>query len=151
MEHPAGSGPPMMAVAGCDDGLYVVEVGASADDDELEGRLAEETLERERPLLDVVPAWAAGRVLDADAVGSTIVLLLDRRPPLLVSHDTGATWSERGSGLPAGRAVALGESPDDVLYAARNRLYVSRDGGRFWRAVAVELPEVRDAAWGVAR
>ena len=55
--------------------------------------------------------------------------------------------SERGAGLPAGRAVALGESPDDVLYAARNRVYVSRNGGVFWRAVAVELPEIRDVAW----
>jgi hypothetical protein len=46
------------------------------------------------------------------------------------------------------RAAALGVRPDDVLFAARNRLYVSRDGGRFWRAVGVELPEIRDAAWG---
>ena len=91
--------------------------------------------------------WAAGQALDIDATGSTIVLLLDRRPPLMVSHDSGSTWSERGAGLPAGRALALGESPDDVLYAARNRVYVSRDGGVFWRAVAVELPEIRDIAW----
>ena len=65
----------------------------------------------------------------------------------MVSHDSGGTWSERGSGLPAGRAVALGESPDDILFAARNRVYVSRNGGVFWRAVAVELPEIRDVAW----
>jgi hypothetical protein len=50
--------------------------------------------------------------------------------------------------LPRGRAVALGASPDDVLYAARNRLYVSRDGGVFWRSVGVELPEIRAVAWG---
>jgi hypothetical protein len=65
----------------------------------------------------------------------------------MVSHDSGSTWSERGAGLPLGRAVALGESPDDMLYAGRNRVYVSRDGGVFWRAVAVELPEIRDIAW----
>jgi hypothetical protein len=65
----------------------------------------------------------------------------------MVSHDSGSTWNERGSGLPAGKAVALGESPDDVLFAARNRVYVSRNGGVFWRAVAVELPEIRDVAW----
>ena len=65
----------------------------------------------------------------------------------MISQDSGTTWSERGSGLPPGRAVALGESPDDVLFAARNRVYVSRDGGVFWRAVAVELPEIRDVAW----
>ena len=103
-------------------------------------------MERSRPL-DLTPSWAAGQALDIDAVGSTIVLLLDRRPPLMFSHDSGSTWSERGSGLSAGRAIALGESPDDVLYAARNRVYVSRDGGVFWRAIAVELPEIRDIAW----
>jgi hypothetical protein len=35
-----------------------------------------------------------------------------------------------------------------VLYGARNRLYVSGDGGTFWRALGVELPEIRDVAWG---
>jgi hypothetical protein len=30
-----------------------------------------------------------------------------------------------------------------VLYGARNRLYLSRDGGRFWRALTVELPEIQ--------
>jgi hypothetical protein len=44
--------------------------------------------------------------------------------------------------------VALGENPDHVLYGARNRLFVSGDGGRFWRALAVELPEIHDVAWG---
>jgi hypothetical protein len=34
------------------------------------------------------------------------------------------------------------DNPDVVLYAARNRLYLSRDGGRFWRSLAVELPEI---------
>jgi len=90
---------------------------------------------------------AAGQVLDVGATGSIIVLLLDRRPPLLVSHDSGSTWNERGSGLPQGRAVALGENPDDILYAGPNRVYVSRDGGVFWRGVALELPEIRDVAW----
>ena len=60
----------------------------------------------------------------------------------------GLTWTERGAGLPPGRAVALGENPDHVLYGARNRLHVSGDGGVFWRAVAVELPEIHDVAWG---
>jgi hypothetical protein len=66
----------------------------------------------------------------------------------MVSHDGGLTWNERGGGLARGRAIALGETPDDVLFAARNRIYVSRDGGRFWRAIAIELPEIRDIAWG---
>jgi hypothetical protein len=136
----------MIAEIGCDDGLYTVEIGTDAEEDELVEHEENAAVVRTRPL-DLTPAWAAGQALDVDAAGSTIILLLDRRPPLMISHDSGSTWSERGSGLPAGRAVALGQSPDDVLYAARNRVYVSRDGGVFWRAVSVELPEIRDVAW----
>jgi hypothetical protein len=45
--------------------------------------------------------------------------------------------------LPAGRAVAVfDDQPDLAIYAARNRLYVTRDGGVFWTAVPVELPEI---------
>ena len=137
----------VIALAGCEDALYVVEIGPAADLDEILARQEGGVLEREHPL-GLAPPWAAGRVLDVDAAGSTVVCLVERRPPLVVSHDGGLTWSERGSGLPAGRAVALGENPDHVLYGARNRLYVSGDGGRFWRAVAVELPEIQDVAWG---
>jgi hypothetical protein len=136
----------MRIAVGCEDGLYTVEVGADAGEDELVEREEGSAVARTHPL-DLTPPWAAGQALDVDAAGSTIVLLLERRPPLLVSHDAGSTWTERGAGLPAGRAVSLGESPDDVLYAARNRVFVSRDGGVFWRAVAVELPEIRDVAW----
>jgi hypothetical protein len=137
----------MIALAGCEDALYLVEVGATADEDQLAGRQPGGTITRDRPL-QLAPEFAAGRVLDVDAAGSTIVVLVERRPPLLVSHDGGVTWSERGSGLPAGRAVALGDNPDHVLYGARNRLFVSGDGGRFWRALTVELPEIQDVAWG---
>ena len=136
----------MRAAIGCDDGVYSVEIGPDAQEDELLEHDEGAAVARTRPL-DLTPPWAAGQVLDIGVSGSTIVLLLERRPPLMVSHDSGGTWSERGSGLPAGRAVALGESPDDILFAARNRVYVSRNGGVFWRAVAVELPEIRDVAW----
>ena len=136
----------MIALAGCDDGVYAVELGADADTDELVCHEPGEAIERERPL-ELVPPWAAGHALDIGASGPTIVLLLDRRPPLLVSHDRGTTWRERGAGLARGCALALGDNPDDILYAARNRLYVSRDGGVFWRAVGVELPEIRDVDW----
>lgn len=137
----------VIALAGCEDALYLVEVGATADEDALAGRQPGGTIARDRPL-GLAPAFAGGRVLDVDAEGATIVALVDRKPPLLVSHDGGATWSERGAGLPPGRAVALGENPDHVLYGARNRLFVSGDGGRFWRALAIELPEIHDVAWG---
>jgi hypothetical protein len=136
----------MKAEVGCDDGLYLIEIGTDAEEDALVEREEGGAVARNRPL-DLAPSWAAGQTLDVDAAGSTIVLLLDRRPPLMVSRDAGTTWSERGSGLPPGRAVAVGESPDDVLYAGRNRIFVSRDGGVFWRALAVELPEIHDIAW----
>ena len=29
-----------------------------------------------------------------------------------------------------------------IVYAARNRLYLTRDGGVFWTALTVELPEI---------
>ena len=84
----------------------------------------------------------------AAASGSTVVAVLDRRPPLMVSHDAGRTWRESGAGLPRGRAVAIADDdPDLVLYAARNRLYLSTDGGRFWRALTVELPEIQAVAF----
>lgn len=83
------------------------------------------------------------RVIAAAGSGSTIVAAVDSRPPIVVSHDAGRTWRESGRGLPTGRAVAIAEdNPDLMLYAARNRLYVSSDGGRFWRALAVELPKI---------
>jgi hypothetical protein len=86
-------------------------------------------------------------VVSAAATGSTVVAVVDRRPPLVVSNDAGSTWREAGGGLPAGRAVAIGEdNPDVVLYAARNRLYLSTNGGVFWRALVIELPEIETVA-----
>jgi hypothetical protein len=83
-------------------------------------------------------------VVAAASSGSTVIAVADRRPPLAVSNDAGRTWRESGGGLPPGRAVAIAENdPDFVLYAARNRLYLSTDGGRFWRALTPELPEIQ--------
>ncbi|HZQ82986.1 MAG TPA: sialidase family protein [Gaiellaceae bacterium] len=83
------------------------------------------------------------RVVAAAAAGATVVAVVAAKPPLLVSHDAGSTWRAAGRGLPPGRAVAIDETdPDTIVYAARNRLYVSRNGGVFWTALAVELPEV---------
>lgn len=83
------------------------------------------------------------RVVAAAEAGSTVIAVVDAKPPLVVSHDGGLTWRESGRGLPPGRAVAVApEDPDTLVYAARNRLYVSRDGGVFWTALAVELPEI---------
>jgi len=133
----------VIAVAECDDGLYLVEVETG----ELVAHERGAAVERPRPA-DLAPAWVSATLVDVDARDAVIVLAVDARPPLLVSHDAGATWSERGAGLPVGRAVAIGPTPDDLLYAARNRLYVSVNGGVFWRALEIELPEIRDVAWG---
>jgi hypothetical protein len=92
---------------------------------------------------EVGPAVSLPGVVATAAVGSTVLAVVDRRPPLVVSYDAGATWRETGGGLPPGRAVAIADDdPDLMLFAARNRLYLSTDGGRFWRALAPELPEI---------
>lgn len=128
----------MIALAATDDGVFRVDV-----DDEVvldAGGAAVAPPVRVELTLPLVVA--------SDAAGSTVIAVVARRPPLLVSNDAGVTWRETGGGLPSGRAVALDpDDPDRVLYAARNRLYVSTDGGRFWRALAVELPEIQAVGW----
>lgn len=123
----------MTAVVATAAGLYGVD-------------LDEETVE---PWTEPAPEQAPApplnlpRVVAAAAAGSTVVAVVDAKPPLLVSHDAGSTWRESGRGLPAGQAVAVSaDDPDTIVYAARNRLYVSRNGGVFWAALAVELPEI---------
>lgn len=84
----------------------------------------------------------------ADTLGSRVVALVERKPPLLVSDDSGATWREAGGGLPAGAAIAIArDHPDLVLYASRTRVFVSTDGGRFWRALEPELEGIEAVAW----
>jgi hypothetical protein len=109
----------------------------------------------EEEVLGLVEAWVEPEpvsvslplVLAAASSGSTVIAVVDRRPPLAVSNDAGRTWRESGGGLPPGRAVAIAEDdPDYVLYAARNRLYLSTDGGLFWRALVIELPEIEAVA-----
>jgi len=86
-------------------------------------------------------------VVAAAASGSTVVAIVDRRPPLVVSNDGGTTWRETGAGLGRGVAIAISqEHPDLVLFATSERLHVSRDGGRFWAALEVELPEITAVA-----
>jgi photosystem II stability/assembly factor-like uncharacterized protein len=105
----------------------------------------------EEEVLGLVDAWVEPEpvsvslplVVAAASSGSTVIAVVDRRPPLAVSNDAGRTWRESGGGLPPGHAVAIAEDdPDYVLYAGRNRLYLSTDGGRFWRALTPELPEI---------
>jgi photosystem II stability/assembly factor-like uncharacterized protein len=84
------------------------------------------------------------RVVAATASGATVVAVVDRRPPLAISNDAGRTWREAGGGLPPGFAIAINdENPDLMLFAARNRLYLSENGGTFWRALVPELPDIQ--------
>jgi hypothetical protein len=88
------------------------------------------------------------RVVATAASGSTVVALLDRRPPLALSRDGGRTWTEAGGGLAPGFAIAVADDdPDRMIYAARNRLYVSTNGGVFWRSLEPELPDIVAVAW----
>lgn len=120
-------------------GLFVVDV----EDEVVIVHEPGEELEPAQP-----PAVDLPLVVAAAQAGSTIVAVVERRPPLVVSHDAGRTWREAGGGLPPGRAVAVAaDDPDRVLYGARNRLYVSTDGGRFWRSLAPELPEIDAVSW----
>jgi hypothetical protein len=124
----------MKALVDTVDGVFDVDIEA----EEVVGFDPDASLSRPEPLDLALPA-----VVDADAHGSTWIAVVGRRPPLVVSYDAGVTWTETGGGLPAGRAVAIADDdPDAVLFAARNRLYLSRDGGRFWTALAPELPEI---------
>ena len=94
------------------------------------------------------PELGLPRLVAAAASGATVVALVDRRPPLLISGNSGATWREAGGGLPTGYDVAVDPAdPDRVLYAARNRLHLSTDGGRFWRSLAPELPDIEALEW----
>jgi hypothetical protein len=121
------------------EGVFLVDL----EDESVLGPSADAEFDPPSPARPFLP-----RLLAASAAGSTVVALVDAKPPLLVSHDAGRTWRESGRGLPPGHAVAVSlENPDHMLFAARNRLYVSTDGGRFWRSFEVELPDIEAVSW----
>ena len=121
----------MKAAVGTAGGTFEVDL-------ELEEVIGE-TDEFEAVRLDV----ALPRVVAATSAGATVVAVLDRRPPLAISNDAGRTWREAGGGLPPGFAIAVADdNPDLMLYAARNRLYLSENGGIFWRSLVPELPDI---------
>jgi hypothetical protein len=127
----------MIAAVETADGVVLVDV----EEESLLGA-GEELPATEAPRVDLP------RVVATAGAGSTIVAVVDRRPPLAISNDAGATWREAGGGLPAGFAVAVAEDdPDLMLFAGRSRLYVSTNGGVFWRSLALELPDIVRVAW----
>ncbi|MFL5941783.1 MAG: hypothetical protein ACJ75L_00790 [Gaiellaceae bacterium] len=127
----------MIAAVGTLAGVFLVDVEA----EQLLGEGSEvPTAER--------PEVGLPRVVAAAQAGSTVVAVVERRPPLMLSNDGGLTWREAGGGLPPGFAVAVAEDePDRMLYAARNRLYVSTNGGVFWSSLPFELPDIESVAW----
>src|SRR5206468_4079008 len=72
-------------------GVYLVEL----DEEEVVELDADARLPPAPPVELSLPL-----VVAAAASGSTIVAVVDRRPPLVVSHDAGRTWREAGGGLP---------------------------------------------------
>ena len=127
----------MIAAAATVEGVVLVDV----ESEELLGTGAD------LPVVDV-PHVDLPRVVAAARAGATIACVVERRPPLAISRDGGATWTEAGGGLPAGFAIAIAEDePDRMLYAGRNRLYLSINGGVFWRSLALELPDIEGIAW----
>jgi hypothetical protein len=127
----------VIAAVGTLAGVFLVDVEAEA----LLGE-GNEVPATERPEVPLPRGVAAA------SSGSTVVAVVERRPPLMLSNDGGATWREAGGGLPPGFAVAVAEEePDRMLYAARNRLYVSTNGGVFWSSLPFELPDIESVAW----
>ena len=121
------------------EGVYTIDAESEEVVDFIAGAELSET---PQPRLELPLVVAAAQE------GSTVVAVLDRRPPLAVSHDAGSSWHEAGGGLPPGRAVAIDESdPDRIVYAAEHRVYVSKDGGRFWRSLEPELPQIKRVGW----
>jgi hypothetical protein len=95
-----------------------------------------------------VEGLALPLLVAADTLGPRIVAVVDRKPPLLVSDDGGETWRETGGGLPPGTSVAVArDHPDLVLYASETRVYLSVDGGRFWRSLEPELEGIEAVGW----
>ena len=127
----------MIAAVGTVDGVVLVDVESGEP-------LGPGT---ELPAADV-PNVDLPRVVTAARAGATIVCIVERRPPLAISRDGGSTWTESGGGLPPGFAVAIAEDdPDRMLYAARNRIYLSTNGGIFWSSLPFELPDIEGVAW----
>jgi hypothetical protein len=127
----------MIAAVATAEGVLLLDV-----EEELPLGPGSELPETEAPKVDLP------RVVATAGAGATVVAVVDRRPPLAISHDGGATWREAGGGLPPGFAVAVAEDdPDRMLYGARNRIYVSTDGGVFWRSLPFELPDISAVAW----
>jgi len=74
----------------------------------------------------------------------------DLRPHILATHDSGKTWTEIVTGIPAGQIInAVREDPEckGLLFAAAEKgVYVSFNDGANWESLRLNLPatSVRD-------
>ena len=136
---------PLVILADCASGVHAVELLADGCE-QIDVRPGATMPSRERDR-SLAPSWARSMLIDIDVSGSTIVLLLERRPPVLASYDGGGSWRERAGGVPIGVSIALGDNPDRIVVATDTRLYVSLDGGQFWHSLETELAEITDVCW----
>ncbi len=120
-------------------GLGTVRVDVDAVDAEL--------VDDDPPVPQVVDTGLP-LVVAAAAVGSRVVAVVERRPPLVLSDDAGTTWREAGAGLPPGVAIAIDQDAIDRLaFATDSRVWVSTSGGLFWHAVDLELHAITALAF----
>lgn len=145
MGEPALERDPLVILADCARGVHAVELHADGSET-VDVRSGATMPPRDRDP-SIAPSWARASLIDLDASGSTVVLLLQRRPPVLASYDSGASWTERAGGVPIGVAIALGDNPDRVVLATERRLYVSLDGAQFWHSLDTELDDITDVSW----
>jgi trans-2,3-dihydro-3-hydroxyanthranilate isomerase len=75
------------------------------------------------------PVLNLPRLVSAASAGATVVAVVARTPPRLVSHDAGATWRASGRGLPPGRAIANAEDdPATGSAAGPLAIHLARHG-----------------------
>lgn len=110
---------------------------------------------------DVTPPqlvpWAKVSIIDAGHFDRATAYLAintfrldDLRPHIYRTHDSGRTWSEIITGIPAGAAInVIREDPKrkGLLFAGSERsVYVSFDDGDHWQSLRLNMPatSVRD-------
>ncbi len=100
---------------------------------------------------DVLPDAAANALVLGGEGGTTVYAVIEGQ--VWASPDGGASWQQRGSGLPAGRVETLARDAREPLRlwaAGADHLYLSRDGGKAWEAHGQALPEAGTAIRGLA-
>ena len=117
----------MIAVVATADGVLVVDV-----EQEILLRPGAELPETDAPSVELPRVVATARA------GATVVAVVDRHPPLAISRDGGATWTEAGGGLPVGFAVTVAEATPTGCFTRGATGSISRStaacSGARWRS-----------------